>query len=123
MKASEYQKQAMKFKNNDAYEFLETRMYGARKNFASIVNASYGLSGEVGELNDLLKKWIFHGKHLDETHAKKELGDVLWYVALMCDAFGWDMDEVMQMNIDKLNDRYPNGFDVNKANHREKGDI
>ena len=88
-----------------------------------IINACLGLAGEVGELNDMVKKWVFHEKELDETHLKKELGDVMWYVALMCESMGWALDDVLQMNIDKLTARYPDGFDVVKANNRQVGDV
>lgn len=88
-----------------------------------LLNGCLGLSGEVGEFNDMIKKWIFHEKPLDIDHAKKECGDVLWYLAMICDSFGWDMNEIMQMNIDKLKARYPEGFDIQKANNRKEGDI
>ena len=88
-----------------------------------IVNACLGLSGEVGEFNDMIKKWIFHEKPFDEDHAKKEIGDIVWSIALMCYSFGWDLDEILQMNIDKLKSRYPEGFDVNKANNRKAEDV
>lgn len=88
-----------------------------------VLNACLGLSGEVGELNDMIKKWIFHEKPLDLEHAKKELGDVMWYVAMMCESFGWNLDEIMQMNVDKLKARYPQGFDVELANNRKEGDV
>lgn len=104
------------------WSYLNTR----RKIFpdtGAILNACLGLSGEVGEFNDLIKKAIFHEKPLDNQHAKKELGDVMWYVALMCTAFGWDLDEILQMNIDKLAKRYPKGFDVVKANNRAENDL
>lgn len=93
------------------------------KDIGGIFNACLGLSGEVGELNDMIKKWIFHEKPFDEEHAKKELGDVMWYVAMMCESFGWDLDEIMQMNVDKLKARYPQGFDVELANNRKEGDV
>lgn len=91
--------------------------------FGGVINACLGLSGEVGEFNDMIKKWIFHEKELDVDHAKKELGDIMWYIALMCKSFGWNLDEIMQINIDKLKARYPDGFDVEKANNRKEGDI
>ena len=93
------------------------------KDIGGIFNACLGLSGEVGELNDMIKKWIFHEKPFDEEHAKKELGDVMWYVAMMCESFGWDLDEIMQMNVDKLKARYPQGFSVELANNRKVGDV
>ena len=88
-----------------------------------VLNACLGLSGEVGELNDMVKKWVFHEKALDEVHLKKELGDVMWYVAMVCQSMGWELDEILQMNIDKLIARYPEGFDVDKANNRQEGDV
>lgn len=91
--------------------------------FGEIINACLGLSGEIGELNDLVKKWVFHEKTVDFSHLKKELGDVLWYVALMCHAFHWELDDVMKLNIDKLMARYPEGFDTTLANNRKVGDI
>ena len=71
----------------------------------------------------MVKKWVFHEKELDEIHLKKELGDVMWYVAMMCQSMGWELDDVLQMNIDKLIARYPEGFDVIKANNRQDGDV
>ena len=93
------------------------------KDLGGIFNACLGLSGEVGELNDMIKKWIFHEKQFDEEHAKKELGDVMWYVAMMCESFGWGLDEILQMNVDKLKARYPQGFSVELANNRKEGDV
>ena len=88
-----------------------------------VLNAALGLSGGVGELNDILKKWIFHEKQLDIDHAKKEAGDICWYLAMLCESFGWNFDEIMQINIDKLKARYPEGFDTYRANHRQAGDV
>lgn len=53
----------------------------------------------------------------------KELGDVLWYVAMICHSFGWNLNTIMQMNVDKLKARYPEGFDVDKSAHRLEGDV
>lgn len=89
----------------------------------SLINGLFGLSGESGELIDMVKKWIFHEKELDEDHAKKELGDVMWYVAMICESFGWSLDEIMQMNVDKLKKRYPEGFDTERANNRKSEDV
>lgn len=57
------------------------------------------------------------------TDLKKELGDVMWYMAMICYSFGFNLDEILQMNIDKLKARYPEGFDTERANHRAEGDI
>lgn len=107
----------------NAFDTLDSGLQSGIPDVGGILNACLGLSGEVGEFNDMIKKWIFHEKNFDEVHAKKELGDVMWYVALMCDSFGWDLDEIMGMNIDKLKARYPEGFDTILANNRKEGDI
>lgn len=137
MQGKEYVKLAMRTNDRKATDRLEEQIwinYFMDKDgymildedgidLGGVFNACLGLSGEVGELNDMIKKWIFHEKPFDEVHAKKELGDVLWYVAMMCHSFGWDLDEIMQMNVDKLKARYPQGFSVELANNRKDGDI
>ena len=92
-------------------------------NCPELLNACLGLSGETGELLDMVKKWIFHEKLLDEEHMKKELGDVMWYVAMICKAMGWKLDDILQMNVDKLKARYPLGFDTELSNHRKEDDL
>lgn len=94
-----------------------------RYDMAQLFNATLGLSGEVGEFNDLLKKMIFHEKEFDEKHLQSELGDILWYIALICNTFHWDLDYIMRMNIHKLEQRYPDGFDAVKSNNRKENDI
>ena len=127
MNANEYQKLAMRTNDGRATERLMYRNMindsDGNYDIGGIFNASLGLSGEVGEFNDMIKKWIFHENELDMDHAKKEMGDVLWYAAMMCESFGWNMGEIMQMNVDKLMARYPEGFDVERANHRAVGDV
>ena len=137
MQGKEYQDLAMRTNDRKATDRLEEQIwinYFMDKDgymildedgidLGGVFNACLGLSGEVGELNDMIKKWIFHEKPFDEVHAKKELGDVLWYVAMMCHSFGWDLDEILQMNVDKLKARYPQGFDVELANNRKEGDV
>ena len=54
---------------------------------------------------------------------KKEVGDLLWFIAEYCTANGWLLEDVMQMNIDKLKARYPEGFDPEKSQNRAAGDI
>lgn len=88
-----------------------------------LLNGCLGLSGEAGELNDIVKKWIFHKKPLDREHMKKEIGDVCWYIADICHSMGFDLGEIFQMNIDKLKARYPEGFSEQRANNRSEGDI
>lgn len=120
----EYQREAMRTNDGKAASRLrEAQEQNRNVDLGGLINACLGLSGEVGELNDLIKKWIFHEREVDMEHLKKECGDILWYVAMLCQSLHWDMDDIMKMNIDKLRARYPEGFDTVKANHREEGDL
>jgi NTP pyrophosphatase (non-canonical NTP hydrolase) len=83
-----------------------------------LLNAALGLCGEAGEWADTLKKHVFHDHPLDEAALSKELGDVLWYVALACDALGLELGDVMAENIAKLRRRYPEGFSSERSLHR-----
>lgn len=76
--------------------------------------ACLGLSGEAGEVAEMRKKNLGHGRPLDEEHLKKEVGDVLWYAALICSNRGWSLADIMQGNIEKLMERWPEGFDESK---------
>lgn len=121
MNGNEYQRRAMRTKDQ-----LATRKLVDSKEYVDIgalIDGCMGLAGETGEFCDLMKKWIFHGKQLDEKHAQKELGDVMWYAALICTAFDWSMDDILEGNIRKLEQRYPEGFDTHKANNRAPEDV
>ena len=85
-----------------------------------------GMSGESGEALDIVKKIIFQGHELNEAtkeHLIRELGDVLWYVATTAEALDTDLETVMQINIEKLRNRYPVAFDSELSQHRQEGDI
>lgn len=69
-----------------------------------------GLAGEAGETADYIKKVVGHDHPLDRSHLAKEIGDVLWYCASLCHEFGLSLEEVAEMNIEKLRRRYPEGF-------------
>jgi NTP pyrophosphatase (non-canonical NTP hydrolase) len=71
---------------------------------------SVGLSGEVGELLNHLKKYIFHGEDFLRDYAIEEVGDILWYLSSICTILNIDLSEAMRGNIEKLKKRYPNGF-------------
>ena len=89
----------------------------------ALVNASLGLTGEAGEFADLIKKWKFQGHPLEVAHLEKELGDVLWYVTMGCQALNVSIEDVMVLNIAKLQKRYPEGFDTKRSQHRAEEDI
>jgi NTP pyrophosphatase (non-canonical NTP hydrolase) len=85
-------------------------------------HAVFGLNSEAGEVAGILQK-MCQGHPFDVEHMEKELGDCLWMVAEACEALGISMDDVMQMNIEKLKARYPDGFSTEKSLHRKAGDI
>lgn len=87
-----------------------------------LYHAVLGLNSEAGEVAGILQK-TYQGHQMDTAHMEKELGDCLWMIAEACDALGVSMDDVMQMNIDKLKARYPEGFSVDKSLHRREGDV
>ena len=91
-----------------------------------LLTAGIGLSGEVGEFNEIIKKCLFQGKELDEdtvAHLKSELGDIMWYIAQGCLALNTDIEELIDINTAKLKDRYPGGFDEFRSENRDEDDI
>ena len=81
-------------------------------------HALWGLSAEVGEVMGLHQK-THQGHPLDASALRKEIGDVLWMVAELCDVYGFDMGAIAEENIFKLRMRYKNGFSVEESLHRE----
>ena len=105
MNANEYQHKAMRTATHKCYD---------------LANAALGLTGEAGEVADIIKKHLYQGHDLYPSEVIEELGDVLWYVALMADYFNVTLGFVMQQNITKLKARYPEGFDPVKSVNREE---
>ena len=104
------------------YQQLALRTAGTGDTDALLINGVLGLAGESGECIDLVKKHIFQRHILDEEHLAKELGDVAWYLAVTAYAIGYDLDDVLKMNVEKLRKRYPDGFDAERSKNRESGD-
>lgn len=88
----------------------------------AILHALHGMSSEIGELHGIYQKF-YQGHDFDSEHLKKELGDLLWFIAEYCTIRNWTLDEIAQMNIDKLIARYPDGFSQLNSMNRQKGDI
>lgn len=86
------------------------------------MHALHGMAGEVGEMHSLYQK-VYQGHVFDMEHAKKELGDLLWFIAEYCTSNDWTLEEIMELNIKKLMARYPEGFAAERSLHRAKGDI
>jgi len=85
-------------------------------------HAKCGMVGEIGEINSIYQK-VYQEHPIDYYHIKKELGDLLWFIAEYCTAMNWELGDVAQMNIDKLRARYPEGFETERSLHRAEGDI
>lgn len=108
--------------NEYQHEALRTAS-GMNKDMPMIANGVLGLCGESGECADMVKKHLFQGHELDEAHLAKELGDVAWYLAVSAYSIGYDLETILQMNVDKLRNRYPNGFEAERSLHRQEGDV
>ena len=106
MTINEYQQLAMKTLNPELSER------------DVLINGVMGLCGESGEAIDIVKKWLAQGHELDKEKLKKELGDICWYLAETATALGYDLEEIMAANIEKLGNRYPEGFDINRSVNR-----
>lgn len=110
MQMNEYQQLAARTINDRLYP--EQQMH----------HALHGMVSEVGEIHGLFQKG-YQGHEIEAEHLIKEAGDLLWFIAEFCTSMNWTLEEVAQMNIDKLKARYPEGFDADKSLHRKEGDI
>lgn len=107
MNANEYQVATRRTSNNNlSYQ-------------DALANAALGL-GEAGEIQNLIKKHIYHGHDLDVDKIVDECGDQLFYIAWMLDLVGTTMSWAMQQNIEKLKRRYPDGFSSERSINREE---
>ena len=92
-----------------------------------LLTAALGLTAESGEFTEVVKKIILQGKPYNEDnvfHMKRELGDICWYIAQACMALDTTFDEIIEMNVEKLEKRYPGGsFDVHHSENRVEGDL
>lgn len=82
-----------------------------------ILTWGLGLSGEAGDVAGCIKKTVSH-KNDQKDGIKENIGDTLWYMAMICNFFDWDMEKILADNINKLRKRYPKGFTRNKAKRK-----
>ena len=92
-----------------------------------LLTAALGLTAESGEFTEVVKKILLQGKPYNEEnvfHMKRELGDICWYIAQACMALDTTFDEIIEMNVEKLEKRYPGGsFNVHHSENRQEGDL
>lgn len=86
----------------------------------ALVEGLVGINSEAGEALDIWKKYEFHKHDLDKKAIALELGDVLWYLTEAAVALGYSLEDIMKMNIEKLQERYPDGFDPERSKNREE---
>ena len=106
---------------NDLDVFQEEALRSMRSDLpyeAICSNMCMGLAGETGETVDIFKKHIYQGKDLDINDVIEEIGDILWYIANLCNVNKITMKECMESNVEKLRKRYPNGFSIKDALER-----
>lgn len=74
-----------------------------------IVCWGLGVIGEAGDVAGCIKKTVFHDNDQREG-IRENLGDIMWYVAMICNFYGWKLEDVLDENIKKLKKRFPQGF-------------
>lgn len=101
MHFNDYQKQAI------------TTNLGKEDKFKELMQQVLGLADESGEVLAVFKKWIRDQDadfdKLDKVNIKKELGDILWYIAVVADDLGIELDDIASYNIEKLASRNKRG--------------
>lgn len=103
-----------KDRSTESYQELGDRLQ-MQPTQLHMLHAVLGLSGEVGEIVDAVKKGLLYNKPLDVENLKEELGDLMWYAALLLHSIGSSFEEVMEGNRAKLEKRYPLGFSEQNA--------
>ena len=110
-------------KMRERIEYLNSRDI----EMSRLLTAGIGLSGEVGEFNEIIKKIMFQEKNFDDVahqHMKRELGDIMWYVAQACLALKVDLVDVINGNKEKLLKRFPQKqFNEKDDANRDLGDV
>lgn len=87
--------------------------------YVDLLHATMGISTEAGELLDVMKKYLAYGKQVDVVNIAEECGDVLWYLAIILRQIDMSFEDVMQMNINKLQVRFPEKFTEHFAVKRD----
>ena len=114
-------------KDFEAFVYRLQELEGQEFPSERLLTAAVGMSAEAGEFTEIVKKIIFQGKPVNDEnlfHLKRELGDIMWYVAQACMGLNISLDDIIEMNVDKLKSRYPGGeFSVKHSEVRKEGDL
>lgn len=115
MHLRDYVKAALRTENTD-FPAIILRLSAPRT--LRIIHAAFGYADEVGEVFGMLKKHVFYGKPIDDVNLVEEVGDLMWYTALLVDALGVDPVRVLEANVAKLKARFPDRYTDEAAIHR-----
>ena len=103
----------------DDYQMLARRTQNKELSVRQRTEHSlFGMASEVGEIHALFQK-EYQGHDVDAEALMDECGDLLWFLAELCDVYGWSMADVAMRNVDKLRNRYPKGFDPERSVRRD----
>lgn len=80
----------------------------------AIMTWGLGIAGEAGDVAGCIKKTYAHGND-QRKGIRENIGDTLWYAAMICNFFNWNMQEILDENIEKLRKRYKEGFTTEEA--------
>ena|SRR4030042_278235 len=95
---------------NEYQKFCRTTAKKFRDKKEELCNWGLGITGEAGDIASCIKKLIFHKNIAVKDGIKENIGDVFWYAAMICNNLGWDLEEILNENAEKLKARYPGGF-------------
>ncbi len=105
---------------NEYQKFAERTAGAGRDGERRQIIAALGLAGEAGEFANIIKKLTAHGHQISKNDLSDELGDVLWYLSEAATACGLELNQIAEMNINKLKARYPEGFSEERSINRKK---
>ena len=118
---------SLQSKEHEAFVYRVQELEGEGFPTERLLTAAVGMCAEAGEFTEVIKKTVFQGKPVTEEnlfHLKRELGDIMWYVMQACIGLDTTLDEIIEMNVEKLMARYPGGqFDVHYSENRKEGDL
>lgn len=86
----------------------QARRYAIYKKEFKVVYPTLGLTEEVGEVSGKISKWMRDGS-INKDDVARELGDVLWFAAMLAEDLGYPLSDIAQMNLDKLESRKKRG--------------
>ena len=118
---------SLQSKEHEAFVYRVQELEGEGFPTERLLTAAVGMCAEAGEFTEVVKKIVFQGKPVNEDnlfHLKRELGDIMWYVSQACIGLDISIEEVIQMNFEKLSARYPEGaFSIERSENRKEGDL